>query len=233
MRHSMHNGLAYIGRITCEFSRFHVLWPMKSKSGEEVCRCLARHAFSNFGLPKIFKSHSGLEFLSDHLLSLFKKWPGECRLVIDQLFDSKSLDFFEHSIITIQRNLATMIAKSRLDAMNFNLQVDWTELLPYLQLDLNTQESSSSESSLKTSSYELVFGIKPDFRTRQDKEIKISREQFDLFKQHERQEFKNMQRQQEIFKAELKQIQAACFNYATHSSETDCSVFLDQSSVEM
>lgn len=71
----------FIGHIVCNFSRLHVLWPMKTRTGDELQECLRRHVFSYFGLPKIFQADHGSEFKSDAVKNLIRSWPGECQIL--------------------------------------------------------------------------------------------------------------------------------------------------------
>lgn len=71
----------FIGHIVCHFSRFHVLWPMKTRTGDELQECLRRHVFSYFGVPKVFQADHGSEFKSDAVKNLIRSWPGECQIL--------------------------------------------------------------------------------------------------------------------------------------------------------
>lgn len=77
----------YIGHVMCQNSKFHVLWPMKTKRDTELRECLRRHVLSYFGLPKIFQFDHDLAFQNKEVEELIKNWKGQCQIVYDRLTD--------------------------------------------------------------------------------------------------------------------------------------------------
>ena len=56
MRSEQYNGYQWIAHVIDHFSKFHIIWPMKNKTGSEVTEGLKIHVLPYFGLPKIFQS---------------------------------------------------------------------------------------------------------------------------------------------------------------------------------
>ena len=63
------------------FSKFHFLFPPKTKSSEEVTQDLIGRVFNAFGLPSVLHSDNGSEFVSEILNSTSIIWPGTCKIV--------------------------------------------------------------------------------------------------------------------------------------------------------
>ena len=63
------------------FSKFHLLFPPKTKSSEEVTQDLIGRVFNAFGLPSVLHSDNGSEFVSEILNSTSIIWPGTCKIV--------------------------------------------------------------------------------------------------------------------------------------------------------
>ena len=67
----------YICHVVDHFTKFHVLYPLKTKSASEVAASLQERVFAYLGLPKIFHSDNGREFVNELLKSLFEQWGGD------------------------------------------------------------------------------------------------------------------------------------------------------------
>ena len=65
MRHSPDNEYNYIG------SKFHVLFPLKRKTAEEVSYMLQERVLAYLGPPKIFHSDNGREFVNNLIRATF------------------------------------------------------------------------------------------------------------------------------------------------------------------
>jgi len=61
------------------FSKFHVLFPLKSKTAREVAQLLEEHVLAYLGAPRIFQSDNGREFVNTLLHALLKQW--KCGIV--------------------------------------------------------------------------------------------------------------------------------------------------------
>ena len=62
------------------FTKFHIVFPMKSKQAKEVVHGLKERVFSVFGLPDILHSDNEREFVNNLIVDTIEEWPGECKL---------------------------------------------------------------------------------------------------------------------------------------------------------
>jgi len=71
----------YIGHICDHFTKYHVLFPLISKEPKEVAENIKRFYLSYFGLPKIFHSDNGSEFIDATIKAIIVLWPGRAKIV--------------------------------------------------------------------------------------------------------------------------------------------------------
>ena len=57
--------------------KYHVLFPLKTKCAQEVSMAIQEFVFAYFGLPHIFYSDNGREFINKVLHRLFEDWGGD------------------------------------------------------------------------------------------------------------------------------------------------------------
>lgn len=84
MRHCPDREFHYIAHFMDHFSKFHVLFPLKTKSlksAKEVAQALEERVLAYFGPPKIFHSDNGREFVNNLVKSLFQTWGGQVTFV--------------------------------------------------------------------------------------------------------------------------------------------------------
>ena len=62
----------WISHVMDHWSKFHVMWPLTRKTAQQVADSLQK-VFAVFGLPKIFQSGNGREFVND-ILFLLPSW---------------------------------------------------------------------------------------------------------------------------------------------------------------
>ena len=62
MRNTPDEDYHYIGHVMDHFSKFHVLFPLKSKSADEVARLFKERVLAYFGPPHIFHTDNGTSF---------------------------------------------------------------------------------------------------------------------------------------------------------------------------
>jgi len=72
MRHSPDGNFHYIAHFMDHFSKYHVLFPLQTKSASEVARLLEERVLAYFGPPKIFHSDNGREFVNQVMRALFE-----------------------------------------------------------------------------------------------------------------------------------------------------------------
>ena len=67
------------------FTKYHILFPMKSKEAKEVATGLRERVFGYFGLPYILHSDNGREFANSVIAYTIDNWPSECKIVNGKL----------------------------------------------------------------------------------------------------------------------------------------------------
>ena len=71
------NGFHWISHVQDHFSKFHIIWPLKRKCGQEVSEGIRTHVLAHYGLPNIFQSDNGTEFVNQLVEKLIEKeWRG-------------------------------------------------------------------------------------------------------------------------------------------------------------
>ncbi len=80
MRSEQYDGYQWIAHVMDHFSKFHILWPMKKKTGMEVVNGLRLHVLPYFGLPTILQSDNGLEFCNELVTNLVDDWRGKLNI---------------------------------------------------------------------------------------------------------------------------------------------------------
>ena len=71
----------FICHAVDDFSKFHLLFPLKTKSAKEFTQGLIELVFSVFGLPSVLYSDNGSEFVNEILNSTIIFWAGACNIV--------------------------------------------------------------------------------------------------------------------------------------------------------
>ena len=71
----------WICHVIDHFTKYHILFPMKSKGVKEVATGLRERVFSYFGLSYILHSDNGREFVNSVTVDTIDIWPGECKIV--------------------------------------------------------------------------------------------------------------------------------------------------------
>jgi len=85
----------FIGHIVDHFSKFHILFPMKTKSAMETARNCIERFFSVFGLPNIIQSDNGSEFVNDVIRAITVLWPGKSQFCRGSVGHSQSQGLVE------------------------------------------------------------------------------------------------------------------------------------------
>jgi hypothetical protein len=132
MRSQEYNGFKWIADVFDHFSNYHILWPMKSKTGIEIAQGLKTKVLPYFGLPKIFQIDNDLEIDTELL-----DWPGNT-CIVNGRFDQEN------------ESLKNMIFSIR--------SLNWPVELNKIMFKLNT----SLNPIKLTTPYEMFFNRKPN-----------------------------------------------------------------------
>ena len=75
------DGFHWICHIEDHFSKFHIIWPLKRKCGIEGADGICTRVLAYYGLPNIFQSDNGAEFVNHLVEDLVKKeWRGKYKI---------------------------------------------------------------------------------------------------------------------------------------------------------
>ena len=74
MRHSPDDELNWIGHFIDHMSKFNIIFPLKTKSAQEVAKLFEERVLAYLGPPHIFHSDNGREFVNNILHSLLDRW---------------------------------------------------------------------------------------------------------------------------------------------------------------
>ena len=136
------NGHLYIMVVVCSFSKFVSLYPLKTKSAEEVAKVLVSRYFSVFGPPRIITSDLGTEFTNSILRSISQMYQ------IQQIFIAR-----KHSSSNGQVERFVGIVTNLLRTLVLDRVRSWNEMLPMVALSLN----SAYNYAVQDCPYYIVF----------------------------------------------------------------------------
>ena len=117
----------WIWHVIHHFTKYDILFPIKSKEAKEVATGFRERVFSYFGLPYILHSDNGREFVNSVIVDTIDIWPGECKIVTGKprgLWVQGCVEKGNHSV-------EMMITAKRHDC-NLN---DWATWLPEIQCE--------------------------------------------------------------------------------------------------
>lgn len=152
MRHSPDGEYRYIGHFMDEYSRFHVLFPMKRKAAPELSRLLEERVLGYFGPPKVFHASEGVEIVNRLVTTTFEKWGDNVTFVDKHSRNSRSGRVMERSRKVILERLAD-IRENEVDGRGSS-HYPWASWLPRVMFTLN----SECQESAKDSPYFSVYG---------------------------------------------------------------------------
>ncbi|CAM1321719.1 Uncharacterised protein r2_g3019 [Pycnogonum litorale] len=151
MRHIPDNKYMYICHVMDHFSKFHVLFPLETKSANEVATMFEQRVLAYLGAPRIFHSDNGREFVNQVMVSLMKIWKSDIVFVHGRPRHSQSQGLIERGNRVVEDMLTKMQKDS--DGTSF----PWASWLPQVMYILNTLQSETT----KKTPYEIVFGQNP------------------------------------------------------------------------
>ena len=153
MRHKPDGDYSYIAHYMDHWSKFHVIWPLKRKTADEVASGLNQRVFPYLGLPRIIHSDNGREFVNRVIREVVKDWGGEDVMFVNgRPRHSQSQGLVEQGNATIERHIANKRATLELAD-----DYPWASWLPKIQYNMNTEVAGGT----KKTPYEVVFGQPP------------------------------------------------------------------------
>jgi len=154
MRQSPDRGYNHICHVMDHYTKFHIIYPLKTKTAQEVAFSLEERVLAYMGTPRIFHSDNGREFVNQVLRALFEKWGGDTIFVNGRPRHSQSQGLVERGNRTIEEKLAKMKEEHDPSSHPSGAIFPWASFLPRIMYVLNTQVSETT----KQVPYELVYG---------------------------------------------------------------------------
>jgi len=137
---------AYILCITDAFTKYAVVTSIQNKDAQTVAKAIFEQWFCKFGIPAQIHTDGGKEFVNKLLGEL-------CELLNVQ--HTKTTPY--HPQCNSQVKVFNKTVKKYLASYVDETTVNWDEFLPALMLAYNT----SYHSTIATTPFELLFGIRP------------------------------------------------------------------------
>ena len=155
MIHSPDGDFNYIGHFEDHMTKFHILFPLRDKSANEVATTIEERVLASVGPPHIFHSDNGREFVNQLLHSLLETWSsGNVTFVNGRPRHSQSQGLVERGNRTVQEKIAAI---KNDEGFTGKMSFPWVSWLPRIMYSINTQVHTTT----KEMPYKLVFGQYP------------------------------------------------------------------------
>ena len=133
MRHSPDGDLNYMGHFEDHMTKFHILFPLRDKSANEVATMIEERVLAYVGTPHIFHSDNGREFVNQLLHSLLDTWSsGNVTFVNGRPRHSQSQGL-------VERGNRTVAAIKNDEGFAGKMSFPWVSWLPRIMYSIKTQ----------------------------------------------------------------------------------------------
>jgi len=149
MRHCMDGDYAYIGHFHDHFTKFNVLFPLKTTSEDEVSAMLEERVLAYFGPPKVFHSDQGREFVHRLIQATYERWGGDIAFINGRPQHGPA----ERHNGLIEQKLEALKQEEGFEEYSY----PWSSWLPKIMWTLNSQGHEATTDS----PYHLVFHRQP------------------------------------------------------------------------
>lgn len=156
MRHVPDQDKNYIGHVVDHFSKYHVLFPLGKKSASEVASAIEERVLAYLGLPKIFHSDNGREFVNAVLKAIFELLGGDTVFVRGRARHSQSQGCVERGNRTVEDMISKLVKEGGYNNSG-ETSYPWGSWLPRIMYSLNARQSETT----KETPFDLVFGVQP------------------------------------------------------------------------
>jgi len=153
MRHCKDGEYEYIGHFEDHFTKFNVLFPLKTKTADEVSTLLEERVLGYFGSSKIFHSDNGRGFVNLLIRAMFDRWGGDVTFVSGWPRYSQSQGLVERGNCTVEDKLKALKKEEGLQGEWY----PWASWPPRITWAMNRQ----CHETLKDSPYHVVFCKQP------------------------------------------------------------------------
>ena len=152
LRNSPDGEFHYIAHVMDHFSKYHILFPTKTKEADEVATLFRERVLAYFGAPAIFHSDNGHEFCNQVLTKLIKSWSCNVTFVHGRPRHSQSQGLVERGNRVVEEKIAKMKTEKGLQD-----HVPWASWLLEIMYSLNTEKHAMTQDL----PYRVVFGRVP------------------------------------------------------------------------
>ena len=155
MRHSLDDEFNWIGHFIDHMSKFNIIFPLKTKSAQEVAKLFGERVLAYLGPPHIFHSDNGREFVNNILHSLLDRWSSNNVTFVNGCpHHSQSQGLVERSNMVIEDKIAAIKKDEGYDGQ---MSYPWASWLPRIMFNMNTQYHTTT----KETPYKVIFGQMP------------------------------------------------------------------------
>ena len=120
MRHLPDGDYKWICHAIDHWSKFNFAFPIETKEAESVASVFETYIFPYFGVPKIFQSDNGKEFVNSIIERLLHSWSTDIQIIQGRPRHPQSQGAIERAHRTLEQKLATQLESTR----------QWSKLLP-------------------------------------------------------------------------------------------------------
>ena len=113
------------------WSKFHFAFPLVRKTAREVADALEKWVFPVMGLPSIFHSDNGREFVNKLIEEVLASSPGQVQLVSGRPRHPQSQGLIEQAHYTLERMISAKCVESGVKSPT------WTAWLPHIVCKLD------------------------------------------------------------------------------------------------
>ena len=156
MRHMPDKDNFYISHFVDHFTKFHILFPLKSKNSQDVAAMIEERVLAYLGPPRVFHSDNGHEFVNQILHSLFETWGGDTTFVRGRPRQSQSQGCVERGNRVVDERIGTLKKEYGYDSEESDV-CPWASWLPMIMYHMNIQYSETTGET----PYKMVTGQEP------------------------------------------------------------------------
>ena len=129
MRHLPDGDYKWILHAIDHWSKFNFAFPLQSKEAESVAAIFRTYIFPYFGIPKIFHTDNGREFVNSIIENLIDSWQSSIQVIHGRPRHPQTQGVIERAHRTLEQKLSTQISPT---------DTSWTKKLPHVVCELKS-----------------------------------------------------------------------------------------------
>ena len=122
MRHLPDGQYKWIFHAIDHWSKFSFAFPLENKEAQSVASVIKSFIFPYFGVPKIFQSDNGKEFVNSVIKNLLHSWSSKIQIIHGRPRHPQSQRAVERAHRTLEQKLATQLESD----------MEWSKFLPHV-----------------------------------------------------------------------------------------------------